>query len=394
MTTDEFILHFRECDTRQLALQGKKYPEVDMPFALNQIAGWQTARTKLPSWAECDGIVYPPHLSMEQCSSEQTAIHKFSSLSSFLQKKDGIAVDLTGGFGVDFSFMARGFKKAVYVEMQEHLCDIARHNFHVLGLNHAEVVCGNGEEFLKSMPPVDFIYLDPARRDSNGGRTYALEDCTPNVLALKDHLLEKAPVVMVKLSPMLDWHKVVSDLHCVSSLMVISVHNECKEMVAVMQRGKSDSLHISAINNDETVDFCESEEGDAVQKIYELDADELLGKYLYEPNASLMKVGCFGLLCERYGVKKIGAHSNLFVSDGIIDFPGRKFQILAVSSMNKKELKRTLSGVDKANVAVRNFPLSVEALRKQLKIKDGGSNYIFATTLKDNKHMLLLTRKV
>lgn len=401
MNTDEFIKKFRSEDIRQLALQGSRYPEVDMPFALNQIAGWQTARTKLPSWASCDGIIYPPHLSMEQCSSEQTALCKFSKVVSLcslsLQERAGgeaSFLDITGGFGVDFSFLARHFKQATYVERQEHLCDIARHNFEVLGLSQARVVCGDGVEYLRTTEPVDFIYLDPARRDSHGGRTYALEDCTPNVLELKDLLLEKAPVVMVKLSPMLDWHKVVTDLGCVSHLMIISTRNECKEMVVVMTREKVESLSISAINDNETVDFCESEATSAIARVYSNTPENLVGKYLYEPNASIMKAGCFGLLCERFGVQKIGTHSNLYVSDEMVTFPGRQFKISAVSSMNKKELKRALSGIDKANIAVRNFPLSVDALRKQLKLKDGGDTYIFGTTLDDNKHILLLSNKV
>ena len=393
MNTEEFIRKFRGEDTRQLALQGSKYPEVDMPFALNQIAGWQTARTKLPSWAACDGIIYPPHLSMEQCSSEATAQAKFAAVPSLIGETQGEAVDLTGGFGVDFSFMARFFAKATYVERQPHLCDIAHHNFKVLGLSQASVVCGDAVEYLHSMKPVDFIFLDPARRDSNGGRTYALEDCTPDILELKDLLLEKAPVVMAKLSPMLDWHKVVADLGCVSEVRIISVRNECKEMTLVMRRNNTEPLRIIAQNDDETVDFCISDSVDTHLELWTESEENLVGKYLYEPNASLMKAGCFGKLSERYGIKKIGAHSNLFVSDERTDFPGRVFQISAVSSMNKKDIKRILSGITQANIAIRNFPLSAEALRKQLKLKDGGEVYIFGTTVGDKRHILLITQK-
>lgn len=393
MSTEEYIEIFRESDTRQLALQGRKFPEVDLPFALNQIAGWQKARTKLPTWAKCSGIIYPPHLSMEQCSSEQTAIRKFSSVLSLFKDFHAEAVDLTGGFGVDFSFMAPSFAKATYVEQQENLCNIAQHNFRLMGLNHVDVVCGNGEEFLKSMKPVDFIYLDPARRDSNGERTYALEDCTPNVLELKELLLEKAPIVMVKLSPMLDWHKVVNDLGCVSEVRIISVRNECKEIVIMMKRDNRESLHIVAINDDETVDFCIFDDSESCQELWNGEPANVVGHYLYEPNASLMKAGCFGLLCQRYGVKKIGRHSNLFVSTKRIDFPGRTFQISAVSSMNKKELKYVLNNISKANISVRNFPLSADALRKQLKLKDGGNTYIFGTTIAEKQHLLLITYK-
>lgn len=374
---------------RELALQGGRYPEVDMAFALNQIAGWQTARTKLPSWAECADIIYPPHLSMEQCSSEQTALYK----SSLLEK--GVSMtDLTGGFGVDFSFIARRFSSATYVERLADLCDIARRNFEVLGLHHADVVCGDGVDFLRTMKPVDFIYLDPARRDLNGSRTYALEDCTPNVIELRDVLLEKARTVMIKLSPMLDWHKVVDDLGCVSEVHVVSVRNECKEMLVVLRRDSNAPLRCYAANDDETVVFRAS---DAVASTVRLvsDASEIRrGSYLFEPNASLMKLGCFGLLCERYGVKKIGAHSNLFIADESVDFPGRKFQISTVSSMNKKELRRNLSFITRANIAVRNFPISSQDLRRQLKLKDGGDTYIFATTQGERNHLILVAEKV
>ncbi len=374
---------------RELALQGGRYPEVDMAFALNQIAGWQTARTKLPSWAECADIIYPPHLSMEQCSSEQTALYKAS-----LVEKGVSMTDLTGGFGVDFSFIARAFSTATYVERLADLCDIARRNFEVFGLHHADVVCGDGVDFLRTMKPVDFIYLDPARRDLNGSRTYALEDCTPNVIELRDMLLEKARTVMIKLSPMLDWHKVVDDLGCVSEVHVVSVRNECKEMLVVLRRDSNAPLRCYAANDDETVVFRAS---DAVASTVRLvsDASEIRrGSYLFEPNASLMKLGCFGLLCERYGVKKIGAHSNLFIADESVDFPGRKFQISTVSSMNKKELRRNLSFITRANIAVRNFPISSQDLRRQLKLKDGGDTYIFATTQGERNHLILVAGKV
>lgn len=389
MDTKDFILSNRDRDVRELALQGGRYPDVDMPFALNQIAGWQTARSKLPSWAECADIIYPPHLSMEQCSSEQTALYKSSLVGT------GVSMtDLTGGFGVDFSFLARGFRTATYVERQESLCDIARHNFSVLGLHHADVICGDGADFLRTMKPVDFIYLDPARRDMNGSRTYALEDCTPDVMALRDLLLEKAPKIVVKLSPMLDWHKVTSDLGCVSEVHVVSVRNECKEMLVVLRRDSSEPLRCYAANDDETVVFCAS---DTVSSRVSLvsDVSELRpGAYLFEPNASLMKLGCSGVLCERYGVRKIGPHSNLFIAGENIDFPGRKFQISTVSSMNKKELRRNLSCLSRANIAVRNFPVSAQELRRQLKLKDGGDTYIFATTQGERNHLILVAGKV
>ena len=208
--TQAFVADHRADDVRLLAFMADKYPEVDMPWALQQIAGWQMARRKLPSWAAVEGMVYPPHLSMEQCSSEQTA--KMKTNLPF-QTDKGLLIDLTGGFGVDFSFMAQDFKRAVYVERQEDLCAIARHNFHLLGLNQAEVVCGDGVEYQHQLQEhASVIYLDPARRNEHGGKTYAISDCTPDVVALREELLKKADFIVVKLSPMLDWRETVRQL--------------------------------------------------------------------------------------------------------------------------------------------------------------------------------------
>lgn len=391
---ESFILEHRLNDVRQLALQADRYPDIDMPMALQQIAGWQTARTKLPEWAAVDGILYPPRLSMEQCSSEATAKYKTTIPAPSL--REGSLVDLTGGFGVDFSFMARGFRKAVYVEQQPHLCEVARHNFRLLGLNHAEVVCGDGVEYLKNMRrPASLIYLDPARRDVNGMKTYAIGDCTPDVAALKDLLLEKAELVMVKLSPMLDWHKAIDDLGEVSQMHIVSVDNECKELLVVLTKNPTVPLRVVCVNikhggTAETFEYFPTPSANT-----HLPTPITQSLYLYEPNASLMKAGCFAELAARYGVQPIGNSSHLFVSsEFVIDFPGRKFHIDSVTSLNKKELKQALGGLRKANITVRNFPLPVAELRKRLKLSDGGDTYIFATTLGEKDHVLLITKQI
>lgn len=400
MNTSEFIKQYHNDDVKKLALMGAKFPDVDMPFALNQIAGWQIAREKLPTWAAHDGITYPPRISMEQCSSEQTAKYKAGIVQRLAQQQRAEAndnyadcfIDLTGGFGVDFSYMAQGFPKAVYVERQEHLCEIATHNFKALGMSNAEVVCGDGTEFINSMKPLIFAYLDPARRDSHGGRTYALEDCTPNILELKDKLLEKAQTVMVKLSPMIDWHKTVADLGCVKELHIVSVKNECKELLVVMSQEATTHTEVFCVNDNDIFRFNDTDDNTVSRTIPSNKIKP--GAKLYEPNVSLMKAGCFGLLCEQFEVKKIGAHSNLFISDETVDFPGRRFKIMAVSSMNKKEMKSAVSGISKANIAVRNFPLTAEELRKRLKLKDGGEHYLFGTTDSANNHIILICNKV
>lgn len=321
---------------------------------------------------------------------------------------EGTLIDLTGGLGVDFSYMARGFRQAVYVERNPQLCEIARHNIQLLGLANAGVVCGDGVEYLESLPspfnppsPLT-IYLDPARRDTHGQKTYAISDCTPDVVALKDLLLEKASLVMIKLSPMLDWHKAVEDLGSVSEVHIVSVDNECKELLMVLRGavGKNPAtgatkvrcVNLLSRGGIEEFDF-EDIGSSAIQS--SPIGEVRRGLFLYEPNASLMKAGCFAELAARFGVHPIAPNSHLFVSESLKeDFPGRRFQITAVSSMNRKTLKEHLCGISKANIAVRNFPLSVAELRKRLKLADGGDVYLFATTTGDKEHLLLFSKKV
>ncbi len=401
--TREFVRQHREDDVRQLALRGVKDPEVDLAFALQQIDGHRRALEKLPSWATVEGIVWPPHLSMEQCSSEQTARYKAEVVGS-----GGSFVDLTAGFGVDAAFIAQGFQKAVCVELQPELCAISSENFQLLGLHQIEVVNGNGVDYLHTMPPADLIFIDPARRDEHGGRTYGIADCTPNVLEIIDELLEKAQRVMIKLSPMLDWRKAVEDIgrQHVSAVHIVSVNNECKELIIEVM-----------LSRKETKVVCVNLLSDGSRECFEFDADapspkepsypscvpslasdqrsSALSHLLYVPNASVMKAGCFDWVASRYGVVQADRNSHLFLSDREVDgFPGRGFIVEKVSSMNKRDLKESLAGVTHANIAVRNFPLSVADLRKRLKLQDGGDTYIFATTLENLGHRLLICRKI
>ena len=489
--TLDFIRQHQDDDVRQLAFLGSKYPEVDMPFALDQIRGRKMARVKLPRWASIDGIIYPPHISMEQCSSEQTALYKaelaarllglspsssengeekekesenasnlhLSEICEFAGKgavdsefakneatckKQQILtevdrnvneikeephkgdfseetgfVDLTGGFGVDFSYIAsRLGVKSMYVERQAHLCEVAKENFGRLGLKNAIVKNGDGIEVLHSFASkkeaaasdslgitedqsqsllktnlgLKLIFIDPARRDDAGNKVVSLKDCTPDVTLLQEEMLSKADYVIIKLSPMLDWHRAVSELNCVQEVHVISVNNECKELLLVLSARNMGNLRIYCVNDAQSF-VCEESDMEASSvKIAPSTLEEM--QYLYEPNASLMKAGCFGVLSERYDARMLSKNSHLFVSQAPIEaFPGRSFRIIAISSFNKKELKRHLSGITKANIATRNFPLSVAELRKRLKLKDGGETYIFATTLSDESHVLMITEK-
>lgn len=490
--TLDFIRQHQDDDVRQLAFLGSKYPEVDMPFALDQIRGRKMARVKLPRWASIDGIIYPPHISMEQCSSEQTALYKAElaarllglspSLSENGEEKEKESenasnlhlseicefagkgavdsefakneatckkqqilteleenvneikeepyegdfseetefVDLTGGFGVDFSYIAsRLGVKSMYVERQAHLCEAAKENFGRLGLKNAIVKNGDGIEVLHSFASkkeaaasdslgitedqsqsllktnlgLKLLFIDPARRDDAGNKVVSLKDCTPDVTLLQEEMLSKADYVIIKLSPMLDWHRAVSELNCVKEVHIISVNNECKELLLVLSaRNMGGNLRIYCINDAQSFVCDELDMESSSVKIAPSTLEEM--QYFYEPNASLMKAGCFGVLSERYGARMLSKNSHLFVSrEPIAVFPGRSFRIIVVSSFNKKELKRHLSGITKANIATRNFPLSVAELRKRLKLKDGGETYIFATTLSDESHVLMITEK-
>lgn len=489
--TLDFIRQHQDDDVRQLAFLGSKYPKVDMPFALDQIRGRKMARVKLPRWASIDGIIYPPHISMEQCSSEQTALYKaelaarlfglspsssengeekekesenasnlhLSEICEFAAKgavdsefakneatckKQQILteseenvneikeephegdfseetgfVDLTGGFGVDFSYIAsRLGVKSMYVERQAHLCEAAKENFGRLGLKNAIVKNGDGIEVLHSFASkkeaaasdslgitedqsqsllktnlgLKLIFIDPARRDDAGNKVISLKDCTPDVTLLQEEMLSKADYVIIKLSPMLDWHRAVSELNCVKEVHIISVNNECKELLLVLSARNMGNLRIYCVNDAQSFVCDELDMESSSVKIAPSTLEEM--QYLYEPNASLMKAGCFGVLSGRYDARMLSKNSHLFVSlEPIEAFPGRSFRIIAVSSFNKKELKRHLSGITKANIATRNFPLSVVELRKRLKLKDGGETYIFATTLINESHVLIITEK-
>ena len=398
--TQDFIRQHQDEDVRQLAFLGSKNPEVDMPFALDQIRGRKMARAKLPLWANIDGIIYPPHISMEQCSSESTALYKAELAARLLglpasSSSEEIGfVDLTGGFGVDFSYIAsRLGMSSMYVERQAHLCEAAKENFERLGLKNAIVKNEDGIEVLHSLKELKLIFIDPARRDDAGNKVVSLKDCTPDVTVLQEEMLLKADYVIIKLSPMLDWHRAISELSHVREVHIISVNNECKELLLVLSaRNMGEKLRIYCINDAQSFVCDELDMESSSVKIAPSTLEEM--QYLYEPNASLMKAGCFGVLSERYDARMLSKNSHLFVSrEPIAAFPGRSFRIIAVSSFNKKKLKRQLSGITKANIATRNFPLSVAELRKRLKLKDGGETYIFATTLSDESHVLVITEK-
>ena len=440
MTTAEFIQEYREKDTRQLALQSARFPDVDMPYALDQIKGWQTARRKLPTWAACDGIVYPPHLSMEQCSSEPTAQYKLNLAMEWARRVGHASsmTDLTGGFGVDFSFTSCAFASATYVERNAQLCHMVEHNLPLLGIDNAKVVCADAVDYLSTLDMQTMIFLDPARRDQHGAKTVMLADCTPDVVQLLPQLLKKSRFTMLKLSPMLDWHKAVEDLQgTVREVHIVSVGGECKELLLVLSEEIESELKVfcadleagggsgeAGLSDGSSSSSCSglssepsfprtpsspsapshpSTPSNASLFVYAPGSSRPApnsklktqnSKFLHEPNASIMKAGCFDELAAAYGVSPVSRNSHLFLSAEPVDgFPGRSFSIERVTTLNKRELRQALAGIEKANIATRNFPLSVAELRKRLKLKDGGDVYIFATTTAEDEHLLLISHK-
>lgn len=441
MTTAEFIVAHRTDDPRQLALQASRFPDVDMPYALSQIQGWQAARRKLPSFAANQDIVYPPHLSMEQCSSEATALYKAEAVRRLLDSFKGeegasdkgceaSMTDLTGGFGVDFYFVSRHFSRAQYTERNAELCQVVEHNLKVLGADNATVVCGDAVEQLQTIDPQTLIFIDPARRDAHGARTFAISDCTPDVMELLPALRRKARYVMIKLSPMLDWHKAVSDLHpLVTDVDIVAVDGECKELLLTLDMKRAEAHgDVHKEDDEKNVDshdyvsvrctdlpsssfaFRYTSDGSYAIDVQHasqqsditpqsamlsplLSADHT-PSYLYEPNASVMKAGCFRELELTFGARQISDNSHLFTSEQLIQgFPGRRFAVDTVTSFNKRQLKEALRNVASANITVRNFPMTVAILRKKLKLKDGGDTYIFATTTAGGEHVLVITHK-
>ena len=445
--TKDFINAHLNDDVNKLALS--KFPDdIDKQFVIRQIQARQLLKKKLPSWSENDELLFPKRLSLEQCSSELTAKYKktISRKDAKTQSRDAsmapaikhidtslhrILVDLTGGMGVDTSFLSDNFDETIYVESQAELCELAEHNFKVLKKN-IKVVNAKAEDFLTQCGEVDCIYLDPARRDEYGRKMVSLHDCSPDVAELQDLLFEKTNTVIVKLSPMLDIDIIKKELKNIKEIHVVAVKNECKEVLVKSTRQRDNEttsrdasmipaikridtsdeneairrLYISAIDLKENwkFSFTEDEEQNAIPTF----ADEI-GKYLYEPGVACMKAAPFRLLSQRFNIKKLHRNSHLYTSDELVtDFPGRTFEVIATIPFDKKAKKAILetqrlratetqsdehSTTLKVSIAVRNFPLSAEELRKHLGFKDGDDFYIFGTTMKGEKKMLVLGSK-
>ncbi|MGL5015904.1 MAG: class I SAM-dependent methyltransferase [Bacteroidales bacterium] len=388
----QFIEDHISEDPSRLILNAKRYPNIDVPFCVEQIIVRRQVKDKLPSWSKNPKMLFPSKLASEQCSSELAAKYKQRLV---MAARSGC--DLTGGLGIDSSFLAQGCEKFYYFERFPLYCQVAKHNFNELGLNQIEVIEGDSTKLFESLPQLDFIYVDPARRSDCNKRIFELTDCEPDVSALYYTLLNKAKRLIVKLSPMADINRVVEILPDTIEIHVVSVKNECKELLVVVEQRNGGEVIDPPIycvnfstNGEENFLFTRQEEKEA-QNIY-VTKPEL---YLYEPNVSLLKAGAFKTIVTRYRLKKLHKHSHLYTSDELIEgFPGRRFRIESTEFFSKKWLQGALKVSPQANIATRNFPMSVEELRKRSKISDGGELYLFATTMADDQKVIIYSRKV
>ena len=384
------IHELRKENISRLALRLAGHP--DAAFLLRQVEGWQRLSVKVPSWAAVEELHYPHRLALEQCSGEAAASYKAELVKRLFSEEGGTMADLTGGLGVDFSFVAPLFKHAFYVERQEELCNLALHNFPLLGVKNVSVHHGDGVDFLRQMSPVDLLFLDPARRDSAGRKTVLLEDCEPNVVELLPLLLEKSQVCILKLSTMLDLHQALAALQCVAEVHVFAERGECKDLLLVLRKDCNNSQTPAVIycaDDAHRFSFTAEAETAAVPAY-----TAMLGAYLYEPSAAVLKAGAFKQVAVKYDLKKLHPNSHLYTSDTLhADFPGRVFVVERTCGFGKRELKTFCADTAQANLTVRNFPASVADLRKRLKLREGGNAYWFATTLADESHCLIACRK-
>jgi len=372
-SAQKFIQDHQNHDPAVLMLSQKGVPGVLLRELVQQIKARTIVRIKIPSWINTPRMVFGESKSLEQCSSEQTALYKSQLISG------NRLVDLTGGLGVDSFFLGKNFEKVTYVEKDLLLCRLAAHNFHALGADYIKVVQGDAMEVLPSLAGTnDFIYLDPDRRPGNL-RRFKLEECQPALPGILPQLWTKTEQIMLKLSPMLDVQEVSMMLGNVRQVHVIAVKNECKELVYILKQGFMGPVLFTAAN------LCS---GGEVQSFSFKQGEEAISQpqysepleYLYEPNNSIMKLGAFKLICNRFKLNKLHPNSHLFTSDKIIgDFPGRSFKVQWTTNYKPDQLRKMLPTA-KANITVRNFIKDVKTIRKDCGLEEGGDDYLFATT--------------
>lgn len=387
--TIEFIKKQIQTDPNALLLAAKKYPDMDIPFVVDQITCRKQIKDKLPAWYANYDLYFPAKITTEQCSSEQTASYKQRLASG------NIACDMTGGLGIDTYYISRNFEKFFYLERYEAYCDAARHNFNVLGASNIDVLNGDSIQLLNDLPSLDLIYVDPARRSDCNKRLYDLSECEPNVVDLAPILLSKAKKLIVKVSPMADIHRCIELIPQVKRIHVLSVRNECKELLLeVDSTEESKDVEIVCVNFPVTGEQSFSFFFNA-EKTAPLNVVNTVHKYLYEPNASILKAGAFKSVATQFGIKKLHQHSHLYTSSELItDFPGRIFEVIEVDGFSKKWLQTASKQIGQANLTTRNFPMTVAEIRKRSKLQEGGSLYLFATTLSDDQKVIVSCEKL
>ncbi len=385
MTEAEFIQEHQTKKLPEIALLLSKQPDLDKEFIFNQINGIQKAKNKLPEFANTEGIIFPTKLSFEQCSSEQTANYKNIILRHFGLDPESNIIDLTGGFGIDSYYFSKQFKHLTYIEPNKELFGIVEQNFKTVGTNNITTINATCEEFLKDNQQIfDLAYIDPSRRNENQ-KVYLLADCTPNIVELQKDIFKIAPKILVKTSPILDIKQSIKELNTVSEIWVISVNNECKEVLYLLENKPTINPTINTINLEQNAqeysfDF-KTEESTTAEYSHPLN-------YLYEPNASILKAGAFKSIAKAYALKKIAPNTHLYTSFGLADnFPGRTFTIEQTIPYQPKAFKKL--GIKKANVSCRNFKDSVEQVKKKLNLKDGGEQYVFGVIDKEGKPILI-----
>ena len=369
-------------DISKLAFSGSPFDNIDTRELIEQIEGSLKAKGKLPSWFNSEGILYPPKLNIEQTSSEITANYKASLI------KGTTIADITGGLGVDSYFFAQSFKMVHHFEIDEVLSEIAQHNFKQLGRNNIECFAKDGmRQVMNSM--YDVIYADPSRRHDIKGKVFFLKDCLPNIPENLSELMKHCNTLIIKTSPMLDITKGLSELAGVFEIHIVAVNNEVKELLWLLRDGFSTSPLIRTINISKTVsEKFDFKMNDTANTVYAMPE-----QFLYEPNSALLKSGAYELLSAAFKVKKLHKHSHLYTSESLKEFPGRRFTIENIVPYTKAAMRAGIT-FDKANISTRNFPESVETIRKKWKIKDGGSQYLFFTTLENNQKTVLICSKI
>lgn len=393
-----FIAAHQNDDTAKLLFSAHRYPEVDVPFAVDQIEARKKLRTKLPEWYANQDLIMSGRIPAEQCSSELTARFKRSVMGQEVRS----LCDMTGGMGVDFWYMSRGVDLAIYTERHEALCFAARHNFEVLGKAELEkdpaahknvVVVREGFSTEMPVPDVDVIYLDPARRSMDGSRIYEIEECEPNVIAWQDELLSHCRKLIVKVSPMADISRTISRMKYVSDIYVVSVRNECKELLTVQQKNATSvKVHCIDFLPFRTISFDFVLSASYSPKYV---GETLMGQYFYEPDVSIMKAQAFEPLMSQFNIFALDKDSHYFMSEDLVaDFPGRIFKIDEIIDASSRHLKQLKHRVRQANIATRNFPLSPEDLKKKTGIRDGGEVYLFGTLHHKYGNILILCHKI